>query len=617
MKNVKIKRIIGIFLILSSLAFAIDISNCATLNTEGATYTLTANATATGSSDCFTFSGNNIQLDCNGHFATTNLGSGAVINGQSNSTIKNCNFNSTVNGQDISIAINATSNCDVNITNTTGTLGYPIAFYNASVNLADTTYSDLLICGGNNTNLTRINVFSLNETVTDIAPNNVFIYFSKNVTFDTVNFTGAKGIYFLNSSGVVVKNSWLFGVDMPHLNLDPNSPFTSFFNNTLHGGFEQFAMNNGVIENNSLLFSTELQINPDSFIYCVCSNSTFKNNILDKSGGISLSGNNNTITENNFTDNSQLDVQGYNNTIYNNMMNGSDFSGILGAFSYLHISTSSGGNSIHDNNLTSTRLGIEGDNNLIYNNILNVTYQGNPMWSGIFTSGSGNLFYNNYFGQIHSDFLGTNFWNTTKQAGNRIYSAGTQIGGNYWADSGGGYSETCVDSDTDGFCDNSYVNGSLGTITDYLPLSNKYVAPTPPGGGGGTSVLTCFDNTPLGDCSVQHPGELCTVFGLRNDSSCINNATTQCQGAGCTSQESISETAIEQLINELKVIRTFLGFKYTFLFLLVFVLLMLAVYEFGNNRQVTGSFFLLTAMVISFLALNSINVLAMNGYVFT
>ena len=497
--------VLAVCLLLVSLVSAIDISNCANLNTAGATYTLTANATATGTSNCFTFSANNIVLDCNGHFATTTTGTGAVINGQSNSSIKNCNFNSSVNGKEISIAISSTANCDVNITNTTGTLGYPIAFFNSSVNLADQVYSSLWICGGNNSNLTRTKVFSLNETATDVAPDDVFIYFSDNVTLDSINFTGAKSVYLLNSSWIIMKNSYIFAGDIQHLNIDLNSPFTSFFNNTLVSAFAEFLMNNGTIENNSFLYS-DMPVNPDSAIYCSGSNNTITNNIIDKTSDFSLSGNNSAITRNNFTDNSQLSVQGYNNTIYGNIMNGSDFQQALANFAYLHIQPSSGNNSIHDNNLTSIRLGIEGNNNQIYNNILNVTYNGNPMWPGIYTNGDGNLFYNNYFGQIQSDFLGANFWNTSRQAGTRIYSPGTDIGGNFWADSGGGYSETCTDSNTDGFCDNSYVNGSLGTITDYLPLSNKYTVPS--SAGSSNVIPPPATETPPPQPTIEKPNLL-------------------------------------------------------------------------------------------------------------
>ena len=50
-----------------------------------------------------------------------------------------------------------------------------------------------------------------------------------------------------------------------------------------------------------------------------------------------------------------------------------------------------------------------------------------------------------------------------------IEIGGSCIGGNYYADSAGtGFSETCYDNDTDGFCDDNY---DLYGITDYLALA--------------------------------------------------------------------------------------------------------------------------------------------------
>jgi len=77
-------------------------------------------------------------------------------------------------------------------------------------------------------------------------------------------------------------------------------------------------------------------------------------------------------------------------------------------------------------------------------------------------------------------------WNTTNQTGTRIYSSGTNIGGNYYTNSTStGFSDTCLDIDTDGFCDFAYnLTNKMPCVpsvncseehTDYLPLSNKYI----------------------------------------------------------------------------------------------------------------------------------------------
>jgi len=86
---------------------------------------------------------------------------------------------------------------------------------------------------------------------------------------------------------------------------------------------------------------------------------------------------------------------------------------------------------------------------------------------------TGNYIYNNF---INSSDLGfssywvNNYWNTTKILETNIIG-GDYIGGNYWGQlDGNGYSDTCIVNGT--FC-NPYI--MVGTQTDYLPLSNKYI----------------------------------------------------------------------------------------------------------------------------------------------
>lgn len=99
---------------------------------------------------------------------------------------------------------------------------------------------------------------------------------------------------------------------------------------------------------------------------------------------------------------------------------------------------------------------------------------------GIYVSGNSNLIFNNFFNNsANAGVSGANFWNTTRQAGTRIFTNGTEIGGNFWATpSGNGFSQTCNDTNQDGFCDDSYAISS-GNI-DYLPYSLYYAPPPPP-----------------------------------------------------------------------------------------------------------------------------------------
>jgi parallel beta-helix repeat protein len=111
----------------------------------------------------------------------------------------------------------------------------------------------------------------------------------------------------------------------------------------------------------------------------------------------------------------------------------------------------------------------------------NDTFMGNIVESsGVASVGIdnavGNLLYDNLFngtGTVYFENIGSNYWNTTRQAGTRIYSAGTEIGGNYWTNStGNGYSDTCDDIEGDGFCDAPLVFAADNA--DYLALSDQY-----------------------------------------------------------------------------------------------------------------------------------------------
>jgi parallel beta-helix repeat protein len=90
-----------------------------------------------------------------------------------------------------------------------------------------------------------------------------------------------------------------------------------------------------------------------------------------------------------------------------------------------------------------------------------------------------NLIYNNRFcNDENVNFTApvyANDWNTTKTSGTNIIG-GLHIGGNYWATPDeNGFSETCIDGNGDGICDESYIL-TAGNI-DHLPLAKPEVSP--------------------------------------------------------------------------------------------------------------------------------------------
>jgi uncharacterized delta-60 repeat protein len=208
--------------------------------------------------------------------------------------------------------------------------------------------------------------------------------------------------------------------------------------NTRYGIFLDSSNSNTIANNNASNNSQgiNLQVSDNNNL----SNNTATNNI----DGVGFSSSdNNKLINNSANDNTQYGIKintANNNTIVNNTASNND----------------EGINFVLSNNTILT-------DNIISNNNLGIYY-----WSS-----SNNTFYNNHFNNTQNiDFLSIvygNDWNTTNTSGPNINS-GPSIGGNLWAHlNGTGFSETCNDLDSDGFCDTSYTLAS-GNV-DYLPLA--------------------------------------------------------------------------------------------------------------------------------------------------
>ncbi|MCE8425607.1 MAG: right-handed parallel beta-helix repeat-containing protein [Candidatus Methanoperedens sp.] len=92
--------------------------------------------------------------------------------------------------------------------------------------------------------------------------------------------------------------------------------------------------------------------------------------------------------------------------------------------------------------------------------------------SSIYSSSNNNQIYNNYFNNSNNfavyDYI-YDTWNTPKTPGSNI-AGGSFLGGNLWSyPNGTGFSQTCSDVNSDGFCDEPYVLDANNT--DYLPLA--------------------------------------------------------------------------------------------------------------------------------------------------
>jgi parallel beta-helix repeat protein len=208
------------------------------------------------------------------------------------------------------------------------------------------------------------------------------------------------------------------------------------------------------------------------YLYSSNNNTIINSTSSNNNYGIGFySSNNNTIINSTSSNNNYgIDHDESSNSIIVNSIFNNNYYGI---FFYSSLNSNIV-NSIFNNNYYGLFL-ISGSNN---NTISFNKIQNNSYGLSIFASDNlYNIIYNNLFNNTNNTyFIGgiyTNYWNTTRQNGTRIYSNGTQIGGNYWTNStNNGFSDTCTDADQDGFCDNAYTLNANNL--DYLPLSNKY-----------------------------------------------------------------------------------------------------------------------------------------------
>jgi parallel beta-helix repeat protein len=271
--------------------------------------------------------------------------------------------------------------------------------------------------------------------------------------------------------------------------------------------------------NNNTILNSITNNNQDGIFLSSSNNNTILNSTASNNNqyGIYLyQSNNNTILNSTASNNSQYGIylyQSNNNTILNSITNNNSDYGFLlfSASNYNTILNStansnycgfylldSKNNTILNSNANNNQYGITiyySSSNTIHSNRVQNNSQAGIYFSYMYNAN--NRIYNNLFNNTNNtkfDVVAfSNYWNTTKQTGTRVYSSGIYIGGNYWTNStGNGYSDTCTDSDEDGFCDSNYtVNASY---IDYLPLSDEFVD-YPSWSLNSTSIVTTYSPT--------------------------------------------------------------------------------------------------------------------------
>ncbi|MCP3684817.1 MAG: hypothetical protein GY861_19285, partial [bacterium] len=423
----------------SVLINSTDIGSCQDLSIADTTYRLTQDVNSTGT--CFNISASNVTLDCQGYlinYSRSSSGYAVVVFGDEYdyTTIKNCRMDEG-SAQDFSDAISVKSgdySLIENNTITTGRIGSDADFC-VGIRVRDSN---------------RFNI-SWNTITTQGSEDNYGIYLyntsMSNVTGNVINtsFTDeyGTGVYLASNSSWnrIIKNTITTGYE---------DSSTTYENYGIYMVSSSTMLDNNLVKNNKI--TTRSRWSYGIFVYGQSSNILNYNNFS-----------NNNITT--FYGGAQgMRIVSVNNTVITN--------------NYL---ITSGGNA------TGIFLS-NSDNSLVVNNTI-ITFGENTYGLNL-SDVVGSGIYNNY---INTTALQVyilepsphNMWNTSQQAGGRIFSPGLEIGGNYYSNiTGNGFSDTCTDVDADGICDDYYnlTTGTTCTVstcgnnTDYLVLSNEFGA---------------------------------------------------------------------------------------------------------------------------------------------
>jgi len=344
------------------------------------------------------------------------------------------------------------SDCNNLIENVTGSGNRPIEYYNYSADIHDKTLSTLILCNADNSNVTNVTIRG-----SDTLGNNEFYMYET----DNSNISNINSSY--NRYGIHIKSS-------------NNNNLTNITANSNVGGLYSSDFNNNILTdittNSNTQYGIHLQFSDNNILTDITTNSNTQYGIYLQTSD------NDTITDITANSNTQRGIYLLTsniNTFTNITANSNTQHGI-----YLQTS---------DNN-TFTNITVSSNQQsgvvfyqLSQYNIINNSHIENNSQYGIFLDASGsnypvnNTFYNNLFNNtvnLYSDNVNnTNLWNVSKDCTQSNILGGPCIGGNYWTDPDGeNFSDTCTDTNGDGFCDSPSSSYTPATNnTDYRPLA--------------------------------------------------------------------------------------------------------------------------------------------------
>jgi len=404
----------------------VTISDCATLNAEGATYILDSDITDSSTSNCIDITANNVVLDCQGNTIDGNDAAdvGIYLNSVTNVTIKNC---SLTDWDSAGIRLNGAT---LNRINNTNISSCP----DEAIELKDSS---------NNNNLTFVTLYDNNygiELGSGTVSSGLSVY-NSNISSNTIG-----GLYEIGSA-FTIEDTYVMDNLYDFFEVGFSDSYCGSLNNVTGTNFLP------IYEVSASEVINDWD-NVSMFYVCNADNSVFNNVTLQNVGiGMIISGESSNVV--------------IENSTFTNLIHGIFEDAINDQIIIKSIN-------ITNTTYGITTFGINGLLNLTNSNIQSISEAINVAQS---LTSAANIYNNILNATIPVDVIptGTTYrsWNTTKSSNTRIFGNG-YYGGNYYTNSSNtGYSNTCTDANYDGICDSSLTHDSSIYDIDYLPLSDE------------------------------------------------------------------------------------------------------------------------------------------------
>jgi len=520
---------------------------------DGDVLQLTTSVSSTG--DCISFGGkDNIIFDCQGYTidgdeSGTDYGIDmARTTGANNNTIRNCTTTDFAYGVYLSSSNN---NTFTNLTVTSTSTGNGIYLYGSDYNnfthvtANSNGYHGISLGTGSDRNS------FFNVTASSNSQSGFYIGESSNNAVENVTATenSQYDIYVYATSTSHCSNAF------SNITVSGSYPF-KYYNSSVDLSNETLSelilcdADNSNVTNITIIGSTSIKNNAILVMVTDYSNFTNINSSYREDGFLFEKSSNNILVNItvNYNDNNGIIIQetSVKNTLINATAN-SNYDGI-----YLY---SSSNNTFTNVTVSGNQRGIYfdlsdyntvNDSRIESNSVYGTYFEGNDGLFGCDDYARYNRLYNNYFNNSaniagDSDGCGTpNYLNITNTTGPNIIN-GSYKGGNYWTSpTHNNFSDTCADSDSNGFCDSSYTVTNVGT--DELPLAPEkdppslwFVSPTL--GNLSTTpndwiFLNVSGDESLGACKVDwNNGTWTKVSMTATGSYCYRNMTGLANGS--------------------------------------------------------------------------------------